>query len=114
MRSPRGVPIEVCQARALLSNRSQSYIPPKKSAITLSNDAGAAPNQAEPDDERLSRSLACSAQPYLVDPASNHMLVSKIKPCMSKYKPRTRRDCGRLIKSVMTPLGPDSPVDNVR
>ena len=24
---------------------------------------------------------------YLVDPASNHMLVSKIKPCMSKYKP---------------------------
>ncbi len=53
-------------------------------------------------------------QRYLVDPASNHMLVSKIKPCMSKYKPRTRRDCGRLIKSVMTPLGPDSPVDNVR
>ena len=52
--------------------------------------------------------------PYLVDPASNHMLVSKIKPCMSKYKPRTRRDCGRLIKSVMNPLGPDSPVDNVR
>ena len=23
---------------------------------------------------------------YLVDPASNHMLDSKIKPCMSKYK----------------------------
>ncbi len=23
---------------------------------------------------------------YLVDPASCHMLVSKIKPCMSKYK----------------------------
>ena len=23
---------------------------------------------------------------YLVDPASNHMLVSKIKPCMSLYK----------------------------
>ena len=22
---------------------------------------------------------------YLVDPASSHMLVSKIKPCMSKY-----------------------------
>ena len=28
-------------------------------------------------------SKACS---YLVDPASSHMLVSKIKPCMSKYK----------------------------
>ena len=26
---------------------------------------------------------------YLVDPASSHMLVSKIKPCMSKYSPRT-------------------------
>ena len=24
---------------------------------------------------------------YLVDPARSHMLVSKIKPCMSKYKP---------------------------
>ncbi len=24
---------------------------------------------------------------YLVDPASSHMLVSKIKPCMSKHKP---------------------------
>ena len=23
---------------------------------------------------------------YLVEPASSHMLVSKIKPCMSKYK----------------------------
>ena len=27
------------------------------------------------------RSLSC----YLVDPASSHMLVSKIKPCMSKF-----------------------------
>ena len=23
---------------------------------------------------------------YLVDPASSHMLVSKIKPCMSQYE----------------------------
>lgn len=38
--------------------------------------------------------LSCVALPryarkessYLVDPASSHMLVSKIKPCMSKYK----------------------------
>ena len=28
---------------------------------------------------------ACAGS-YLVDPASSHMLVSKIKPCMSKYK----------------------------
>ena len=28
----------------------------------------------------------CLQYSYLVDPASSHMLVSKIKPCMSKYK----------------------------
>ncbi len=28
----------------------------------------------------------CFEGSYLVDPASSHMLVSKIKPCMSKYK----------------------------
>ena len=37
------------------------------------------------------RLVACVLLPsfdssYLVDPASSHMLVSKIKPCMSKYK----------------------------
>ncbi len=41
-----------------------------------------------------SRAVACSATAvdsrafndcYLVDPASSHMLVSKIKPCMSQY-----------------------------
>jgi hypothetical protein len=37
-------------------------------------------------DETL-RSLVIGSQgSYLVDPASSHMLVSKIKPCMSKYK----------------------------
>ena len=35
-----------------------------------------------PRDDR--RRLACCS--YLVDPASSHMLVSKIKPCMSKHK----------------------------
>lgn len=33
-------------------------------------------------------SRAATAVDYLVDPASNHMLVSKIKPCMSKYMPK--------------------------
>ena len=35
-----------------------------------------------------SRSCVCIllVAGYLVDPASSHMLVSKIKPCMSKYK----------------------------
>ena len=30
--------------------------------------------------------VAMCPRSYLVDPASSHMLVSKIKPCMSKYK----------------------------
>ena len=36
---------------------------------------------------RLRVYLLSSLDSYLVDPASSHMLVSKIKPCMSKYKP---------------------------
>ena len=28
----------------------------------------------------------CNFDSYLVDPASGHMLVSKIKPCMSKHE----------------------------
>ena len=31
--------------------------------------------------------VAAHQHNYLVDPASSHMLVSKTKPCMSKYKP---------------------------
>jgi hypothetical protein len=35
----------------------------------------------------FSRTLPASAKEcYLVDPASSHMLVSKIKPCMCKYE----------------------------
>ena len=35
---------------------------------------------------RLRTLLSFPYKSYLVDPASSHMLVSKIKPCMSKYK----------------------------
>ena len=38
----------------------------------------------------------------LVDPASSHTLVSKIKPCMSKYK--RKRNCEWLIISVIVHL----------
>ena len=34
----------------------------------------------------VGRARAFLDESYLVDPASSHMLVSKIKPCMSKYK----------------------------
>ena len=33
-----------------------------------------------------SSEISSSNDSNLVDPASSHMLVSKIKPCMSKYK----------------------------
>jgi hypothetical protein len=36
------------------------------------------------DSSCIPRIVQCGG--YLVDPASSHMLVSKIKPCMSKYK----------------------------
>ena len=35
----------------------------------------------------LASAIGAAYGSYLVDPASSHMLVSKIKPCMSKYKP---------------------------
>ena len=48
-----------------------------------SQDATRWPGRATAD-TRLVRARAEGS--YLVDPASSHMLVSKIKPCMSKYK----------------------------
>ena len=42
---------------------------------------------------------------YLVDPASSHMLVLKIKPCMPKFRwIFENRDCGWLNKSVVISL----------
>ena len=38
---------------------------------------------------------------YLVDPASSHTLVLKIKPCMSKCFDCLTLDCGRLIITVI-------------
>ena len=32
------------------------------------------------------RKTVLSVHSYLVDPASGHMLISKIKPCMSKHE----------------------------
>ena len=46
-------------------------------------------------------SYLCS---YLVDPASSHRLVLKIKPCMSKCFVLLTLDCGRLIITVIVLL----------
>ena len=37
---------------------------------------------------------------YLVDPASSHMLVLKIKPCMSKYKHLYRETANGSLKQL--------------
>lgn len=55
---------------------------------TLLTDDGRA--RLGPDRARSGRPGSCGAgvaeECYLVDPASSHMLVSKIKPCMCKYE----------------------------
>jgi hypothetical protein len=43
--------------------------------------------------------LCLQTDGHRVDPASSHMLIAKIKPCMSKYK-RILWNCEWLIKSV--------------
>ena len=40
---------------------------------------------------------------YLVDPASSHMLVSKIKPCMSKYKHLYCETANGSLKQLSSP-----------
>ena len=40
---------------------------------------------------------------YLVDPASCHMLVSKIKPCMSKYKLLYGETADGSLKQLLFP-----------
>ena len=54
---------------------------------------GSVPQSTTCDEVQFPRSSSFPVLPvppdrdsYLVDPASSHMLVSKIKPCMSKYK----------------------------
>ena len=48
--------------------------------------------------------LLSSQCSYLVDPASSHTLVLKIKPCMSKCFVILTLDCGRLIITVIVLL----------
>jgi hypothetical protein len=54
-----------------------------RTAVRVSNTL-AVRNHSLLGDLASPRSTSCSS--YLVDPASSHMLVSKIKPCMSQYR----------------------------
>lgn len=56
-------------------------------------------------DNASKRSVSRSSHSsYLVDPASSHTLVLKIKPCMSKCFVILTLDCGRLIITVIVLL----------
>ena len=48
----------------------------------------------------LALPVATSTSSYLVDPASSHMLVLKIKPCMSKYKHLYRETANGSLKQL--------------
>ena len=60
-------------------------VPPHPSLGTLARSRYA---DCGPDSDVSGRPTGTNSRSdsYLVDPASSHMLVSKIKPCMSKYK----------------------------
>ena len=72
----------VFKARAA-HKRPQMPSPKGKKAIRSNYGRASTPFLAKDGRRPI---LACVVI-YLVDPASSHMLVSKIKPCMSKYKP---------------------------
>jgi hypothetical protein len=55
-------------------------------------------------DRRSSSAIDLDDDSYLIDSVSSHMLVSKIKSCMFKYKQSIRWNCEWLIKSVIVYL----------
>ena len=57
----------------------------KQPTTTGFNSHGSGRRTLRGSEQLAARCLVCEGS-YLVDPASSHMLVSKIKPCMSKYK----------------------------
>ena len=81
-------PIHVCVVLAAVSLLlSASVCEPHDSL--LSRNARVPP---PPGEATCGRTAHTSQEEHrnLVDPASSHMLVSRIKPCMSKYEPLIR------------------------
>ena len=81
------------------TRRFDSWLRVVSKAARLNTSLGYVQIFQHQDDELLTENVACPLvtgncipcgarmeSSYLVDPASSHMLVSKIKPCMSKYK----------------------------
>ena len=85
-------PPSVRGARSPLGNLDQGEAEARQGAYGRARPAGGVSRGAHPSNSSLRRG-PCAARTapvphdsYLVDSASSHMLVSKIKPCMSKYK----------------------------
>ncbi len=57
-------------------------------------------HNCEPRAGALRRFRLQTNSSYLVDPASSHMLVLKIKPCMSKYKHLYRETANGSLKQL--------------
>ena len=84
-RGPRALTGRLSSGDALRTEGEVAASPWPRQAIVVSKHlprGGHLPLQGPP---LLSRSVTSAS--CLVDPASIHMLVSKIKPCMCKYKP---------------------------
>ena len=72
----------------LSSSRTEAFIKWATNSCLLKIGVQKTPvcNKEKGDDVMQIATSPFFKDSYLVDPASSHMLVSKIKPCMSKYK----------------------------
>ena len=75
---------------AVLDGKERVQFPNRRISVRLVNGASTLQSVDSrirtSDRTPLDRSVRYTDR-YLVDPASSHMLVSKIKPCMSKHNP---------------------------
>ena len=97
--SDRGTMFKICESRTQdrFVDQGLHMVPlPRANGdrVTLGSKANRSSMGTTPTEKDNPSGCRLSAAPnrgpcvngYLVDPASSHMLVSKIKPCMSKYK----------------------------
>ena len=72
--------------RRSCGGRPRQRVPgPRTENVAGSPASGCLERREEDDAAALVAAAGSETRSYLVDPASSHMLVSKIKPCMSKY-----------------------------
>jgi hypothetical protein len=82
---PSDVSLTLLRSRALAGKGLERFLP--RLCRTILRIRASLASTRVPGAPAAGRAPATSSVVnYLVDPASSHMLVSKIKPCMSKYK----------------------------